>query len=257
MRRSPPILLTRPNGQEVKLKEALQSHGFEVSHLPLIDIQPLPESSQIKQRLLNIDHYQGVIAISANAARLGCEWMDTYWPQWPIGIEWFAIGTATADRFAQAGIHAHVPPQHMDSEGLLAHPKLAPHVVQGNRYLIWRGVGGRETLASVLLSRGANVDYAELYRREEHRYSQQQWHDALARKPVLVVSSGQALAWMRQHVPDLSSRVHALVLPSQRVADTLNAQTENAFTRVWVAKSARDNDMIDCMTDNLNNNEQP
>jgi len=50
-----------------------------------------------------------------------------------------------------------------NSEALLAMPELAQ--VNGQRFLIIRGQGGREELANVLRSRGASVDYLDVYKR--------------------------------------------------------------------------------------------
>ena len=57
------------------------------------------------------------------------------------------------------------PAQGMNTEALLKLPEL--HQIDGQRFLILRGVGGRETLATQLRARGAHVDYAECYRRVE------------------------------------------------------------------------------------------
>jgi len=83
--------------------------------------------------------------------------------QLPASIEWYGIGAATIGEFAHWGIAAHGGSAGATSEALLARSELQS--VRSETVLILRGVGGRETLASVLRERGATVDYAECYRR--------------------------------------------------------------------------------------------
>ncbi len=56
-----------------------------------------------------------------------------------------------------------VPSDRFDSESLLALPQLAD--LNGRRVLIVRGTGGRALLGNTLIERGAEVAYAEVYRR--------------------------------------------------------------------------------------------
>ena len=130
---------------------------------------PLDENAGAKQAITNkvlaFDEYQKVIFISQNAVRFGCEWLDQYWPQLPIGIEYFAIGKATAQALQQSyeGLFTEAASAAMNSEDLLTHPKL--QTLNGQKILIFRGVGGRDYLCEQLTSRGALVDYCELYQR--------------------------------------------------------------------------------------------
>ena len=74
------------------------------------------------------------------------------------------MGRGTAKRLAEAGCTVDIVPQgRFDSEALLATRDLQQ--VAGQRILIVRGDGGRPLLGNTLESRGANVEYAEVYRR--------------------------------------------------------------------------------------------
>ncbi|MGB1091640.1 MAG: uroporphyrinogen-III synthase [Oceanobacter sp.] len=238
------LVVTRPEGQADGLIQSLQALGHQVVHCPLMKIEPLNQSASgipplLKHRILNIDEYDAVISISANASDCGLELMDEFWPQFPIGIDWYAVGPASAKELQQAGMKVRLPVAQFDSEGLLALPSLKS--VAGKKILIWRGVGGRETLAQVLQERGAHVDYAELYERQQQSYPKENWVQILAGEPWLVLSSGQALDIVQQQVTDLGARIQGLILPSQRVAQGLDDQQ---FPRILVPASARDVDVL-------------
>ncbi|MCD8522250.1 MAG: uroporphyrinogen-III synthase [Saccharospirillaceae bacterium] len=244
-----PVVVTRPGGQAAGLVAGLTSLGCQVRHHPLIDIVPLADderalASGLRQRILDIDHYSAVIAISMNAAAIGLDWLDRYWPQPPLGIHWCAVGPSTADVLQREGFRVHSPVTTYDSEGLLALPVMQSDVIGGHKVLIWRGVGGREKLAAVLSERGAQVDYAELYERREIAWSAPQWADTLAGEPVLLLSSNQALDIVEQQVPDLAQRVRAIMLPGERVAAVAR---RHGYREVLVAASARDEDMLACL----------
>jgi uroporphyrinogen-III synthase len=75
-----------------------------------------------------------------------------------------AVGRATATAMEQAGLAPDlVPDSGFDSESLLALPALQR--AGGKQVLIVRGEGGRALLGETLTQRGAEVVYAEVYRR--------------------------------------------------------------------------------------------
>lgn len=245
------LVITRPHGQADALKQQLEAQGHQVIHRPLMNIESVDlleddeahsARIQARQHFLNLDEFQRVIAISANAARLGMEKMDEFWPQWPIGIEWNAVGPASAEPMEALGLVVGLPASRFDSEGLLALPTM--HQVSGQRILIWRGIGGRETLAETLRARGADVEYAELYRRQPQTYPQSDWGAVLADSDWLVLSSGQALDIIESQVPDLPAKVRGLVLPSQRVA---NKAKSRGYSSILVPQSARDQDILNAI----------
>jgi len=58
-----------------------------------------PESPVQRELMLEFDRYKrGHCCQSQIAARLGVERLDAYWPQMPVGIEWFARIRAIAPR---------------------------------------------------------------------------------------------------------------------------------------------------------------
>jgi len=156
------ILNTRPAHQAAELSAALRAAGARVSELPLIAIMPLPLAADDERLLLDLDRYDGVFFVSANAARLGLDAIAGVWPQWPHRLPAYAVGQHTARVLEAAAITATVPDQ-ADSEGLLALPALAD--VAGRRFLLCRGDTGRELLVDTLRARGARVDVLALYRR--------------------------------------------------------------------------------------------
>lgn len=241
------VIVTRPQAQAGPILTALQQRGYQPLSLPLMDIVPVPDderSGELRQRLQNTDQYRAIIVISMNAAEIGLDWLDRYWPQPPVGIDWYAVGPSTADILQQAGLPVHCPPERFDSEGILALPGLQADVIAGEKVLLWRGIGGREKLASVLRERGASVDYAELYERREQQYCPADWDAALAARPLLMLSSTQALDIVCAQVPDIAQRIDALILPAERSAELARAR---GFERVLVAASARDDDMLACL----------
>jgi uroporphyrinogen-III synthase len=220
------VLVTRPAARADELLVALRERGAQVLHIPLLDIRELDveldaESMQRNRvRVLDLDHYQKLIFISANAVRHGGNLVDQFWPQWPAQQELLAIGAATSSALADRGLTA-VSAQYdtMDSESLLASACL--QAVSGERIAIFRGLGGRETLATALRARGARVDYIECYRRAAPRL------DAVATlsqiehfaATALVVNSGETLENLTGVLPVGHELFQcALVLPSERVA---------------------------------------
>ena len=156
------LLVTRPLGQASAWLEAFQSEGWQALHFPTLAIIPTNLSPKNKSLVLALDQYKGVICISANAAHIGLELLSDYWPQWPVQQNWYAVGPATAEAMVDWQIRPKMPTQH-DSEGLLGLGSLK--AVSGERILILKGEGGRETLKQVLSERGAKVDELALYRR--------------------------------------------------------------------------------------------
>lgn len=241
------VLVTRPAHQAGDQIRHLKALGAEPVPLPLLEIAPIDDSEPaalqaIKTQILELDLYAGVIFVSPNAARIGADWIDQYWPQLPLGVDWLAVGAATAATLAEAGIPASHVPGGYDSEALLSAPQLQQ--VAGKRYLIMRGVGGRELLADTLRARGARVEYADLYRRRCPDYPAAVIQSTIFKPHLsaILITSGQAL----EHLFELAGASPTLfdtlmVVPSRRVAELAQARGCN---RIRIAAGADDRSMI-------------
>jgi uroporphyrinogen-III synthase len=234
-----PVLVTRPAVQAEEICPSLEALGCEVIRQPMLKIESVAETPLIKKHFMDIDLFDVVIAISRNAAEMGLAVMDQYWPQWPVEMTWIAIGPVTAQVMINEGLQVKMPSDQFDSEGALQMPEL--NDVAGKKVLIWRGVGGRETLAQTLRERGAEVVYAELYQRLVPEYSEQQWQQALTDLPLLLVSSGQGLEAIAAQQPKISESVRGIIAPSSRVAELAESL---GFEQIQVAASAQDADML-------------
>ena len=240
------VLVTRPAGQAGPLCAALRELGFVVHHQPLLVLEPLQElPPHIRQHLLDLDRYQHVIFISANAVRFGLAWIDDYWPQLPVGINWYAIGGSTASLLADRGLEPITPGAEMSSEGLLAVPELAQ--VEGDRVLIVKGEGGRETLRQVLAGRGARVDELSCYRRCSPSLAPGQMAAKIEDWGIqlILISSGEGLHNLLALLSKEEStkfRDIGLVVPSLRVEKMAR---EAGFTQVARTTNASDEAVLD------------
>ncbi len=214
------VLLTRPADQAQSLAAAVRAQGGEAFSLPLLDIVPVhsPEDTQrVRSRVMALDQYEIAIFISTNAASLGLEWIENFWPQLPLGLQACAVGPGTAAVLRQLPWPVHCATTGVTSEDLLALPVLQD--VQGKRIALFRGKGGRELLADTLRERGARVDYVELYTREVPPHSPQQVRQLLQEQTINVVVLTSQQIFDSFHT--LLQRVGALDVPQDSAPSPL------------------------------------
>ncbi len=58
----------------------------------MLAIEPLEPDATIKDRVLNLDHFDLLFFVSTNAAKLGIALINDYWPQFPVQISLYAVG---------------------------------------------------------------------------------------------------------------------------------------------------------------------
>ncbi len=240
------LLVTRPNGQADELLQQLQQRGFGVVHQPLIDIAPITDSPVLKQTMMNLDLFHTVISVSANASELALDWIDQFWPQLPVDIEWLAVGPTSAAPFSPLGI-TPTTPELAKTEGMLALPELQADVIAGQKILILRGEGGRETLAEVLTERGAHITYAELYRRAPIELAKGQLQDLCEQNQIraAILTSGDLVKQFVTQLTDkrlLDSLI--VIVPSERVAQYAK---ELGAVHVVNSEGANSQSLVNCV----------
>lgn len=251
------IVIGRPLAQAREWQKLLQERGAKTQLLPVMEIVPVDEPAQqqaIKTKVLALADYNKVVFVSRNAVQHAMEWVDRYWPQLPAGLEYFAVGSATADAARDWGLNIAAAGEAMNSEAMLELPGLRD--VQQQKILIFRGVGGRNFFSEQLRRRGARVDFCELYQRRipaeaEHYLNQLMTAWELRRSKrtwVLALHSGESLQNLTRLLaekanPQFSAQIknEALCLvPGERVGDLAQ---QLGYRNVLVALNATDAEM--------------
>lgn len=239
------VLVTRPQHQSQTLTRLLHQNGAEVLALPTLAIEAIPLSNRDRSRFLNLDHYHAVIVTSTNAVREGITQLEDYWPQWPQGLHWIAVGDATAEALQHHLIQPERPTDRSDSEGILALPCLQQ--LQEKKILLLKGQGGRGLIADTLAQRGAQVDQVDVYRRSPSPESQ--WRPAIeqwqAQPPqVGVIYSGESFQQLQRIAERFQLPLGNLhwIAVSQRVADQLR---EKGIESVSIARHASDQGFLE------------
>lgn len=240
------VLVTRPEGLAAqRLCEQLVDAGYRSCHQPMLVLKPVePLPPEQRARLLALDNYQHVIFVSANAVAFGMGHIEDYWPQLPVGLNWYAVGGATAALLAGYGLDVQFPPSQMTSEGLLALNGLAS--VQGERVLIVKGEGGRGALRSELQARGATVDELVCYQRGCPSLPAGVLARHLAQwgVDIAMFSSGEGIvnfAELLSPAETTTLSAIAIIVPSTRVADIARSL---GCKHITIAENASDAAMI-------------
>ncbi len=202
-------MVTRPREQAAQLAASIEKLGGSCIRLPLLEISPLADDTQLRALLARLHEYQLAIFISPNAVRYGMEAIHRAGGL-PTSLHVATVGPGSAQSLHDLGVKNVMAPQHqLDSESLLALPDL--QTVRDKRVVIFRGESGRELLGDTLKSRGATVEYAACYRRGKPQ------HDIaglLAAQPdALTVSSSEALLHLHDMlVPAVKEQILSLPL---------------------------------------------
>ena len=204
--------MVRPLREQDAFLALLEQSEADVTYTPIMRIEPIDETQSIENLILILDQFDKAIFISANAAELGLEWVDEYWPMLPVGLELFAVGQQTEQIFSQYGYPVFCPQNQQNTEGLLELEQLQK--LDGKAVVIFRGGGGRQTLGETLEQRGAKVSYCELYNRVIESGSLERARQQAKTTGCLIAHSGELL----QAMADPENLLVPLVVPSNRVA---------------------------------------
>ncbi len=171
----------------------IRSSGGEAVLFPAIEIVDPSDLTSLNKQIDLLHTFDLAIFISPAAVKRGVKQVRTR-REWPARLPLAAVGPGSARALEVCGFQNIVAPAgQSDSEALLALPEL--NQVSGKRMVIFRGEGGREMLAETLRQRGAEVAYAECYRRAKPQASLAPILDAHQQTPLsaITITSTEAL----------------------------------------------------------------
>lgn len=229
-----PVAITRPLAQAQPLVERLRASGIDARPFPLLDIQPLPDTRELKGVMARLSDYTMVAFVSPNAVEAAFEHID----DWPAGLTAAVVGEGSRQALARHGITPERAPvispanlQRTDSETLLEVLDL-PALV-GKKVLIVRAETGRELLADRLRDEGIQVDQVAAYRRCPPAMSdvrRSQLSELLSSKSDWVITSSEALRYLKEMTLEVAGaeawttlRMSRLIVPHERIAQTAEA----------------------------------
>lgn len=228
------ILVTRPAHQAEHLAGLIRAAGGTPILFPAMEIVDLPDVRPLYALIDRLDAFDLAVFISPNAVNKAMNLIRAR-RALPSGLQIAAVGKGSRKALAQFGVHeVLVPAQRFDSEGLLELPALQQ--MSGKRVVIFRGDGGRELLGEALRRRGAEVEYAECYRREKPRTDNAQLLHLWARNELhaITVTSAESLHNLYDLVGKLGQqwmRNTPLFVPHARIAEAARGM---GLTRVTV-----------------------
>lgn len=255
------VLVTRPAHQAHNLCALIEQAGGQASLLPVIEIAAPGEPQAVEDLIERLERFDIAIFVSSNAVHRACALVAGR-GGWPATLRFAVVGQGSAAALAEHGLRADIHPLHdYNSEGLLALDELQR--VAGRRVIIFRGEGGRELLADTLRARGAEVAYAEVYRRTLPPAGRAALQRLAATQPIdaIVVTSNDGLhnlwllagdeqrAWLRERqLVVISDRAVRLAdelgfhRPARRAAEASDEGLLEAIRRWWRDERERSRD---------------
>jgi len=244
------VIITRPERQARRWQQQLHNLGAATQLIPVMEIVPIvsdAEHEALQTVAANLHQYQSIIFVSQNAVSEARQAFKSL----PTTAQLFAIGSTTADAVRAWGEQVHAADQAMNSETLLQQQALQAEHIQESHILICRGVGGRTTLGDTLKSRGAKVEYCELYRRQSHPLAAKNLRNLLAdtgnqrKLKVLSSHSGESISYLVSTMETIGAEARSLMawpilVPGQRVAELAKQQ---GFKHIIPALNASDDTM--------------
>lgn len=212
------VLVTRPGQQGRELCHQLSQAGISSYHQPVIEILPTEQLNGLEGALSQFDI---IIAVSQHAVVATDTYLQKSGHKWPNTPLYLGVGQKTAQVLSKASHQKVDYPQVSDSEHLLQLTSLQS--VANKKVLILRGNGGRELIFDILKRRGANVEYRQVYKRENLAFRSELLVPIWQNEPIkqLVITSSEQL---RYFVSQLDSNqlnwvltLH-LYVPSERIA---------------------------------------
>ncbi|NNJ97688.1 MAG: uroporphyrinogen-III synthase [Gammaproteobacteria bacterium] len=227
------VLVTRPAQRASGLCQLIERAGGSAIHFAAIQIDE-PDDTRSRDYVRNhLTEFELAIFISPTAVEKTLD----YFVALPKNLKLAAIGSKTAHSLASRGLHIDIEPDGHDTEALLKHPLLQAERVSALQIVIFRGEGGRRLLGDTLQHRGANVFYADMYRRLPPADATQ-LKALLQQSDVITTSSNTGL----QNLYDIVEAKHlltehTLIVPGQR---TFNLARTLGFNDIIIAENATD-----------------
>jgi uroporphyrinogen-III synthase len=244
------VLVTRPAHQAEDLCRLIEAEGGRPIRYPLIEIQPPQDLSRITPIFDRLQEFQIAIFISTNAVQHGMRLVrDRGLSLNPLAV--VAVGHSTAASLKELGVADPIVPYEASSEGILALKLFQPENITGRRVLIFRGEGGRELLAERLRERGAEVEYAEVYRRVKPAVDRDTltayWGDRGEEIQIVLITSAEGLNNLLQMMGEAHRDKELLATPLLVMSERIAALAQGLGFKPVVVNDTSDRGLVEAL----------
>lgn len=153
------VLITRPRSQAGPFADALRRAGFEPVFLPVIEVRPVDDPSELQKALESLATYDWIVFTSVNAVEITFDHME-YWKALKRRPKIAAIGRKTAEALRARGAEPDFVPDEYVAEAIL--PGLGD--VRGKRILLPGAEIGRDALPVAIVAAGGSAHEISIYR---------------------------------------------------------------------------------------------
>ncbi|HHL45345.1 MAG TPA: uroporphyrinogen-III synthase [Gammaproteobacteria bacterium] len=242
------VMVTRPAHQAEPLCQLIEAAGGRPYRFPLLEIHPLDTPrSELQHQLDRLGEFDMAIFISPNAVERALELIQEAGGL-PEQLKLATVGRGSANMITHLlGRKPDIcAPPPFNSEALLTNSGMQN--LSDRNIIIFRGNGGRELLAETLRSRGAKVEYCEVYRRAcpqiEPAILTQAWEQG--KIELVTITSGEGLRNL-VHLAGSVNRHWLFQTPLVLINRRLAAQArELGFNQqLLISNEASDNAMIE------------
>lgn len=233
------IAVTRPREQGAVLAGDLERLGASVSVVPLVEITPVEDSTELDHAVRKLGRYDWIVFTSANGVAAFRERLQA--PDQLATVRVAAVGPATAVAVGELGVETAFVPKEHDGGALVD----GLSELDGLRVLLPQGDLASPLLAEDLRDQGAIVDALVAYRTVARRPSGDELRE-LECADAIVLASGSAarnLAALAAETDGIRERL--LVCIGQRTAAVAG---EAGLTVGLVADEASADGIIQALT---------
>jgi len=184
------VVITRPRHQAAALVEQIQERGGQPICIPVIEIAPLEDFTQLDQTLRQVQTYDWLVLTSVNGVNAVWERFEALGIR-PLleGVQVAAIGPKTAAALEQRGVTPDFVPNEYIAEAIL--PGLGD--VRGKRIVLLRADIARTALAQAIRAAGGVAEDVSAYRTLPVGIEPAAWEPIKAGVDIIIFTSSSTV----------------------------------------------------------------
>ena len=201
------VVITRPRHQAAALMEQIQERGGQPICIPVIEIKPLEDFTQLDQALRQVQTYDWLVLTSVNGVNAVWERFETLGIR-PLleGVQVAAIGPKTAAALEQRGVTPDFVPNEYIAEAIL--PGLGD--MRGKRIVLLRADIARTALAQAIRAAGGLAEDVSAYRTVAARVEPEAWESIKAGVDIVIFTSSSTVTHFVRMLGEMGFTAHRL-----------------------------------------------